>query len=410
MILCASATLASVISPSLEPPCPGVPEATGARPAGRPLVALRRPFASIDQATWDRLAAANPYATPFSRWAFHRAWWDGYGANAHDETLVLVDAEAASRDPDLAEPLAIAPLMHRHEVEPSDAATATRMRHGTAHDLTSVPPTAKAILMGASYHADYQTLLAPPELLPRVTEAVAEHLSEPTTVVPWDVVDLRRLRCGDPAADALAAAFARREDPCHWSLTVEREDVCPVLTLGPDVRTIEDYLATLGKKQRHEIRRKVRRAEEAGDVRLVDSAEPLADLDAFVDLHQRRWGEDGLFPDGTRGDTGRAFFRRLFELFGHDTLRLAFLEVGGRRIAAAVWFTDPERVYYFNAGIDPEAKALSPGVVLVERLIRLAIEEGRRTVDFLRGDEGYKYGWGAVDEPIQRLLVRRTEG
>jgi CelD/BcsL family acetyltransferase involved in cellulose biosynthesis len=28
-------------------------------------------------------------------------------------------------------------------------------------------------------------------------------------------------------------------------------------------------------------------------------------------------------------------------------------------------------------------------------------------MDFLRGDESYKYQWGAVDEPIQRLLVRR---
>ena len=28
-------------------------------------------------------------------------------------------------------------------------------------------------------------------------------------------------------------------------------------------------------------------------------------------------------------------------------------------------------------------------------------------MDFLRGDEPYKYEWGAVDEPIQRVLVRR---
>jgi hypothetical protein len=29
-------------------------------------------------------------------------------------------------------------------------------------------------------------------------------------------------------------------------------------------------------------------------------------------------------------------------------------------------------------------------------------------MDFLRGDEPYKYAWGAADEPIQRILVRRT--
>ena len=30
-----------------------------------------------------------------------------------------------------------------------------------------------------------------------------------------------------------------------------------------------------------------------------------------------------------------------------------------------------------------------------------------RAFDFLRGNEPYKYEWGSVDEPIQRLLVRR---
>jgi CelD/BcsL family acetyltransferase involved in cellulose biosynthesis len=31
-------------------------------------------------------------------------------------------------------------------------------------------------------------------------------------------------------------------------------------------------------------------------------------------------------------------------------------------------------------------------------------------MDFLRGNEPYKYEWGARDEPIQRLLVRRSVG
>jgi CelD/BcsL family acetyltransferase involved in cellulose biosynthesis len=47
---------------------------------------------------------------------------------------------------------------------------------------------------------------------------------------------------------------------------------------------------------------------------------------------------------------------------------------------------------------------------MVARYVQRAIELGRRQLDFLRGDEPYKYEWGAVDEPIQRLLVRRTTG
>ena len=39
--------------------------------------------------------------------------------------------------------------------------------------------------------------------------------------------------------------------------------------------------------------------------------------------------------------------------------------------------------------------------------VERAIAAGKRRLDFLRGDEPYKYEWGAVDEPIERIVVRR---
>ena len=45
---------------------------------------------------------------------------------------------------------------------------------------------------------------------------------------------------------------------------------------------------------------------------------------------------------------------------------------------------------------------------MVACYIQRAIELGRTRLDFLRGNEPYKYEWGAVDEPIERLLVQRT--
>ena len=45
---------------------------------------------------------------------------------------------------------------------------------------------------------------------------------------------------------------------------------------------------------------------------------------------------------------------------------------------------------------------------MVACYIQRAIELGRTRLDFLRGDEPYKYEWGAVDAPIERLLVQRT--
>jgi CelD/BcsL family acetyltransferase involved in cellulose biosynthesis len=87
-----------------------------------------------------------------------------------------------------------------------------------------------------------------------------------------------------------------------------------------------------------------------------------------------------------------------------------FLTVGGRPIPAGISFETPDAVLYYNAGVDPDARDLSPGVVMVERYVRRALAQGAVRLDFLRGDEPYKYEWGAVDEPIQRLLVRRTIG
>jgi Acetyltransferase (GNAT) domain len=395
-----------------------------ARPASR-LIAERRTFDSIPRETWDRLAALNPWATPFSSWGFHRAWWDAYGDNAHDQTMVVIDPTKLNADSPHTRVLAIVPLMHRHVVEPGDAETHTSIRHGTEAELTPVAATAKAVYFGASYHADYATILGDPLDLPEVTAALADAMCgsatpDPDHPLPWDVIDLRRLRTGDPAADALATAFGHDEISQGWTLNLEREDVCPVATL-PEGGDLDAFLATLDKHGRHEIRRKVRRAEAAGALDLIESTDPIADLPAFIELHQARWGDDGLFPPTRGGDQSRLFVRRLFELLGQGggaeadgsasalgSVHLTFLTVDGRRIGAAIHLETADSLLYYNAGVDPEARQLSPGVVMVERLIQRALSRGLRRLDFLRGDESYKYDWGAVDEPIQRLLVRRT--
>jgi CelD/BcsL family acetyltransferase involved in cellulose biosynthesis len=389
-----------------EPACPGAETDIAAGASAKRLRAVRRPFDTITAETWDGLVGATEWATPFARWAFHRAWWDAYGGSAHEETLAIV----AAGEPDDAPPTAIVPLMHRHEVEPTDEATHSTIRHGRDAALTPVPPQAKALFLGASYHCDYSTLLARTQDMPDVAAAVADYLAMvPKGEDRWDVVDLRRLRCGDPAADELAVAIGAREVAEGWTLNVEREDVCPVTTL-PEGADLDAFLATLGKKARHEIRRKLRRAQASGEVRLELSADPLADLPAFIDLHQRRWGADGLFPPTPGGEASRKFVHRLFELLAPDgTIGLSFLTVGERRIAAGIHLQTDDSVLYYNAGVDPDAYDLSPGVVLIAKYIERALADGKRRFDFLRGDEAYKYEWGAVDEPIQRLLVRGRE-
>ena len=216
------------------------------------------------------------------------------------------------------------------------------------------------------------------------------------------------MRCGDPASAALTAAFNAAAPSAGWTVVREREDVCPVVTL-PEGVDFEGYLDTLDKKARHEIRRKIRRAEAAGAIALTESTDPVSDLPTFIEFHQAKWGERGLFPPNPGGDASRVFIRRLFEAFGpRGPARLSFLAIGERRIGAGIHFDDGHTISYYNAGVDPEARDLSPGVILVARYVQAAIALGRRRLDFLRGNESYKYEWGAVDEPIERILVTRT--
>ena len=83
--------------------------------------------------------------------------------------------------------------------------------------------------------------------------------------------------------------------------------------------------------------------------------------------------------------------------------------MGDRRIAAGIHFETADGILYYNAGVDPDARDLSPGVLMVHAYVARALGAGKRRMDFLRGNESYKYEWGAVDEPIQRLLIRRRD-
>ena len=318
------------------------------------LVARPVAFDAIPRATWDELLARAARVTPFSRWTWHRAWWDAYGSQARQLYLACEDASGVIRG--------IVPLMDK-EGSPYFAAT---------------------------YHGDYATVLCATHDLPAVADATAVALAGRT-------VDLRRLRHDDPALEALERTLG---------IPREQEDVCPVVDIAPGLDW-EGYLGTLDKKDRHEIRRKIRRAESAGPA-AFELVEPTPDaVETFIRLHDLRWGETGLFPATPVGDRTRAFIRRLAELERDEgearQLQLGQYRVGDRVIFASVGFHDEATCYFYNAGMDPAAKDLSPGVTGAAAYLRYELEHGCRRFDFLRGGESYKYEWGAVDQPIYRL-------
>ena len=321
-------------------------------------------FATL-AAGWDALAARGMTDTPFQTLAYQRAWW------AH-----------------LAPPGAtLLTVVARDEAGGLSAIGCFFALDGTLR------------FNGCVEETDYLDLIAPAE---RAEAAWAEVLSclESVTSPAWTSLELCNVPATSPTRTILPALTATRGYEFHEA----QAEVCPTITL-PD--TFDAYLESLDSKQRREVSRKLRRAEAAELTTTIVGPDEDVDaaVDRFLDLLQkstfekRDWLNDGrraLFHDVARAAQAAG------------TLQLLFCGVEGRAAAALFNFDYRGRIWVYNSGLDPSAfAALSPGVVLTAAAIERAIALGRAEFDFLRGDEEYKYRFGAVDQPIYRLSLHR---
>ena len=188
-----------------------------------------------------------------------------------------------------------------------------------------------------------------------------------------------------------------------WHVTVEEEDKAPFKSL-PD--TWDDYVSGLGKKYRHELRRKVRKLGNSGEVTQYDCTPEMlpGHLPDFFRLHRMSSPEKSEFMTEAR----ERFFTELMETAsarGH--LKLSMLELDGVRVAACINFDYEDSYLLYNSGYDPAYSQLSVGFVNKAWTIKDAIESGKRTFDFLRGTERYKYDLGAEDRSIYKIMIRR---
>ena len=193
-----------------------------------------------------------------------------------------------------------------------------------------------------------------------------------------------------PRAASLVVAKGLEAAGLHPA--VDEHAVAAVLQLPG---TFEDYLASIGKKERHETRRKRRRYESAvGEARFVHESTGGRRFDEFIALHRQSAGDKAEFM--TEGM--EAYFRDLVQLdgWGIDAL----VDEDDTMVAGGFAFQDRDGYFLYNSAFDPSRSEVSPGVVLISSLIELAIERGLSVFDFLKGDENYKFRMGAEPRPL----------
>ncbi len=323
----------------------------------RPAVALHD-FDDLQQ-EWDNLLPFCSTNTVFVTPLWHRTWWNSFG---HASDLRLLSARSNGSL------IGIAPL---------------REAGGALH------------FIGDTDLCDYNDFL------------VRRGSEEPFYTALFDymetqpaAIDLRSLPESSPTLRHLPPQAEKR----GYAVSVELEDVAPIASLP---HTWDAFVAALGKKDRHELRRKFRRLDASGSFtqNVCEDPDSIADgMADFLSLHR------GSRPDKKRFMTAereRFFTEAAVELGARGQVKLAFLELNETKIASCIYFDYADSYLLYNSGYDPAYSNLSAGLLNKAMAIKQAIEAGKRSFDFLRGDERYKYDLGGRDRRVFRLTLRR---
>lgn len=316
---------------------------------------------------WDTLLQRSVTAPFFMRHLYQRTWWQYLGND--DLVIIAIRSEAG-------ELVGLAPL------------------YGTQNKAGQ----RQLSFVGCVDVSDYLDLLVDREQVEPVYEALLACLNNDPA---WDKLYL----CSLPHTSLTHTRLAETIRARGWQVEVKQQDVCPVITLANDW---EAYLAGIDKKQRHEIRRKIRRIETEAQTRWyeIDSIAQIdGAMDDFIELHQKSTRDKEDFWN----DKLIRFFKDLaHQLAQAGWLKLYFIEVNGVKAASMLCFDYNNEFLLYNSGFDPEQFAqFSPGNVLTAYTIQDAIRLGRTRYDFLRGDEVYKFRFGAVAEPVFDVEVYR---
>ena len=328
-------------------------------------------FSEIPEKEWDALLRKNCTYVPFLRHGYLSSWWQHKGGGEWpDAQLQIISVR---KDGQL---IGIAPFF------------------SATHDGRK-----KLLLLGSIEISDYLDFIHDPKYSAEFFELLFDYLA----TEPFN--DIHDLLFYNIPEHALTRAYVEKECQKHnWVVKAEQAYHTPIIQLAEDWDT---YLARIDKKQRHEIRRKMRRADEdPQEIRwyIVKEPDKLDDeIDAFFDLMILDDEKKNFLTDAMR-DQMRSIIRWAFN---ENFLQLSFMTIAGNKAAAYLCFDFQDRIWVYNSGFDPQYREFSPGWVMLGYLIQHAIETGKKSFDFMRGDEDYKYRFGAADSHVLKIEISK---
>lgn len=264
------------------------------------------------------------------------------------------------------------------------------------------------ILMAGNYVSDYTGIIAFPQKDIHACHAFAHCLREQH----WGALRLLNLAGSKSRRDALLTAFVGPEFTYQTDIKYINgnidNSICPVAPL-PD--TWDAYLqCSLSAQTRQKLARFIRKTEADPAYRITHATPETInrDLDILFDLWRAKWSK----VKGSRTDSIVRTSRQMLEqAFRAGELLVSVFWFQDRPLGVLANLLDDRKkaMLFYITGRDEEWKLPSPGLILHAHCIRLAIEKGYRSYDFLRGNEQYKYSFGVEEQTVHSTVIERRK-
>ena len=168
----------------------------------------------------------------------------------------------------------------------------------------------------------------------------------------------------------------------------------------------DEFVRGRGRNFRQQVRRFPHKLAELGTVsfRLARDPEHLSrDLDTLFHLHSKRWGSDA-----TAFLLAAPFHREFaMQALHRGWLRLWFLEIDGKPVAALYGFRFAGAESAYQSGRDPALARHPVGFVLLAHAAREALTDGMSEYRLLRGGAPYKERFATGDPGLETYGLPR---
>lgn len=185
--------------------------------------------------------------------------------------------------------------------------------------------------------------------------------------------------------------------------------VSPRLLFGASYEETEQ---ALGWRKKHRPSVRLRRMQKEGSLSLwiaKDSNDIKDRFPKLFELHRERWHNQGRPSQFDRLEE-RACFRAFAEYIPDGLLHYSELRLENNVISAHFGFLSNSWLYWYKPAHDVGYNKFSPGMLHIAMLARHGVEHGWRGIDFLQGDESYKFRWANDEKQTDKLTISNASG